>query len=95
MEILHDEKEHRFHISLEGGYEAILLYRRVGEALELYHTEVPPESRQRGVAEQLVETAFRYAEAHNLKIIPTCPYISGRFLQKRPEFLRLVLTPSS
>ena len=93
MEIRHDEAGGRFYIPLEGGLEATLRYRRTGAALDFYQTDVPLESRERGLAEQLVETAFRYAQTNNLKVIPTCSYVSEKFLKKRPEFLPLVVGP--
>ena len=90
MDVLHDETNHRFYIPLEGGQEVDLFYRRVGNALDFYHTSVPPTVRKRGLAEQVVEAGFRYAEANHFKVIPSCSYVSDRFLKKRAEFLPLV-----
>ncbi len=90
MEVLHDEPAHRFYLQLTDGSEAFLLYRRQADALDLYRTYVPPSSRERGLAEKLVETGFRYAQAQHLKVIPTCSYVSETFLKKHPEFLLLV-----
>ncbi len=92
MEVLHDEAKHRFYFQLEDSREAELLYRLEGDAIDLYHTYVPEGSRERGLGEQLVEAGFRYAQAQGLKVIPTCPYVSGVFLKRRKEFLPLVKT---
>ena len=89
MEVRHDESGHRFYIPLESGHEALLLYRRQGDALDFYHTYVPEDFRNKGLAEKVVETGFRYAQEHNLKVIPTCSYVSA-FLRKHKEFLSLV-----
>ena len=90
MEVLHDEAGHRFYIQLEGGHEAFLMYRREGNTLDFNHTYVPPDAREKGLAEKIVEAGFRYAKERNLKVTPTCSYVSGGFLKKRPEFLPLV-----
>ena len=91
MEILHDEIRHRFYLPLEDGEEAHLLYERREDILDFYHTFVPPTAREQGLAERIVEAGFRYAESNHLKVIPSCSYVSGRFLQKRPEFLPLTV----
>ncbi len=90
QDILHDEAGHRFYLPLASGHEALLLYRRQGDTLDFYHTYVPDEFRNKGLAEKVVEAAFRYAQEHRLKVIPTCPYISDAFLRRRKEFLPLV-----
>ena len=89
-EVLHDEAGHRFYIPLEGGGEALLQYRRQADTLDFYHTYVPEESREKGLAEKVVEAGFLYAKEQGLKVIPTCPYISGAFLPRRPQYLSLV-----
>ena len=89
MEVLHDEPQHRFVLPLEGGNEAVLLYRKEGDTLDFYHTYVPEKSREKGLAEKVVEAGFHYAQKQGLKVIPSCPYISGWFLRKRKEFLPL------
>ncbi len=93
MEVLHDEEAHRFTIALENNLQAFVEYRRMDGAIDLCHTYVSPETRERGLAEKVVEAAFRYAQKNNLQVIPSCSYVSGRFLQKRTEFLSLVRNP--
>ena len=90
MEVLHDEAARRFTIPLKEGLQAFVEYKRVGRAIDLCHTYVSPETRERGLAEKVVEAAFQYAQKNNLKVIPSCSYVSGRFLEKRKEFLPLV-----
>jgi predicted GNAT family acetyltransferase len=40
--------------------------------------------RGRGVGEALAETAFAYARAQGMRVVPTCPYVQ-RWLAKHPE----------
>ena len=91
MNVLHDEAGHRFYLPLESGHEALLLYRRQRDTMDFYHTYVPEEHREKGLAEKVVEAGFRYAKEHQMKVIPTCPYVSAAFLRKRKEFLPLVI----
>ncbi len=85
VEIRHDETAHRFVATLEG-YEATLMYRRAGKAMDLYHTYVPEVFRGRGVAEQLCKAGFEYAKANGLTVVPSCSYISGAYLRRHPEY---------
>ena len=89
-EVLHDEATHRFYIPLGAGQEAHLLYERRDNILDFYHTAVPSEVRERGLAERIVEAGFRYAQQNGLKVIPSCSYVSQAFLRRRKEFLPLV-----
>lgn len=49
------------------------------------HTEVSDELKGQNVGYQLVKTAVEYARAHNIKIIPLCPFANSVF-KKKPEF---------
>jgi len=57
--------------------------------LTLIHTEVPKELRGRGLAEELVTTAFQYAKDNNLKVDLICP-VAFHIVQTHPEFQALV-----
>ena len=90
MEVQHDEKEGRFYLPLPEGGEAVLSYSRDGNTLDFYSTYVPPNVRSKGLAEQVVEAGFLYAQANGYKVIPSCSYVSRAFLRKRKEFLPLI-----
>jgi len=49
------------------------------------HTEVSEELKGQNVGYQLVKTAVDFARAHNIKIIPLCPFASSVF-KRKPEF---------
>lgn len=85
VEAIHVPADNRFCVKLQG-YEACLMYRREGEALDCYHTYVPEVFRGRGVAEQLCQAAFEYAKANGLRVIPSCSYIAGAYLKRHPEY---------
>lgn len=53
--------------------------------LTLWHTEVPEPLRGRGLALELVTTAFQYAQDHNLRVDVLCP-VAKHILATHPEF---------
>jgi predicted GNAT family acetyltransferase len=57
--------------------------------ITLYHTEVPPALRGRGIAGTLAKTALEYARDNNLTVDVVCPLVAN-FLSKNPEFQPLV-----
>lgn len=88
-EVRHDTKAFRFVLEIEG-QEAILTYSQKGESLDFYHTFVPESLRGRGLAEKVVKAGFDYAKEKGLKVIPSCPYVSGPFLKRYGEYRSLI-----
>ena len=76
-------------VATVNGQEAVLRYRRTGDTLDFYQTYVPETLRGQGLAEQLCKAAFEYAKTHQLRVIPTCSYISGAYLKRHPEYVPL------
>lgn len=88
VEVVNNEAGHRFEAKLEGGV-AFAEYRLVDHGLILPHTVVPEAFEGRGVASALAKTALGYARDRDLKVIPTCPFISA-YIQKHPEWRDIV-----
>ena len=74
----------RFEMQTEGG-TAVALYRAAPGLLTLYHTEVPPALRGRGLASRLVEGVLHQARARGLKVAPRCGFVR-RYFDAHPEF---------
>jgi predicted GNAT family acetyltransferase len=53
--------------------------------MTIWHTEVPPAMRGRGVAGELAQTAFEYAKQNNLRVDVICP-LAADFFSKHPEY---------
>ena len=62
--------------------------------VEIPHTFTPPCLRGTGLAGRLCELLFEQAQASNLRVRPTCSYVSGTFLSRRPELARWVGPPA-
>lgn len=52
--------------------------------MDINHTFVDPSLRGQGIASVLMERAIAYAEAHKLKVIPSCPY-AEKWFTMHPE----------
>lgn len=84
MQVDHEPDHKRFIVRLPEG-EGEITYEMAGPGtIDLQHTRVQPTLRGRGVAEALVSTAFQYARAKGLRVIPTCQYVQ-RWLKDHPE----------
>lgn len=53
------------------------------------HTEVPAEFEGKGVGGALVKGALEIVRGENLKIVPTCRFVTV-YLQRHPEYQELV-----
>jgi hypothetical protein len=74
----------------EDGETAYLEFDVDGQGwLTLWHTEVPPSLRGRGIAGVLAQTAFEYAREHNLKVDVICP-LAQAYVEKHPEYKDLI-----
>lgn len=88
MDIQHN-KEGRFYVKTAHG-EAELLYDvKDGKVMRIYHTFTPEEDRGKGIAENLAEEAFKFAEKNGFKVRPDCPYIT-HFVEKNPKFQKFI-----
>jgi uncharacterized protein len=74
----------RFEIT-EDGQTAWLEFELDGAGwMTIWHTEVPETLRGRGLATELVKSAFDYAKANELRVDVICP-IALRYLHEHPE----------
>jgi uncharacterized protein len=79
----------RFEIE-ENGEVAYLEFETDGSGwLTLWHTEVPPALRGRGLAGELAKAALEHARENQLRVDVICPTVAG-FLEKNPEYKTLV-----
>jgi hypothetical protein len=81
--VTHNEVKGQFEIAL-GNEKAVLQYHRTQHSISLLHTEVPEDSRGRGLGDQLIHAALDFAHFHQLKVVPVCPFVKA-YLQKHPE----------
>jgi uncharacterized protein len=71
----------RFEVTIQGSL-AKVDYRMSGNRMIITHTEVPDALRGKGIAEQLVAFAVKYALKEGLEVVAECEY-ANRFLNGR------------
>ena len=93
LSIVHNAGAQRFEAHVDGAF-ARCDYRRVGNVLQLHHTEVPVALEGRGIAGQLVKAALEYAKAEGLRVAPYCSYVRS-YLKRHPEYQPLLAAGQS
>jgi uncharacterized protein len=79
----------RFEI-VQDGETSYLEFETDGHGwMTLWHTEVAKSQRGKGIALELVTTAFQYAKDHSLRVDVICP-VALHILETHPEFQSLV-----
>ncbi len=91
INVYHQREKGRF-LTVVKGREAFMKYTKPDkEVLEITSTFIPAELRGQGIACQIAEFACHYAQAKNLKIKPSCPYLA-QFIENNPEVYQIVQT---
>ena len=73
-----------FHVTVDG-YEAYVTYKIENGCLDIRHTVVPSEIGGRGIASELVKSAYDYALSQGLSCIATCRY-AAVWLERHPDY---------
>ena len=87
--IVLNEAEHRFEMHVDGQM-ASEVFERFPGGINYLHTIVPEALSGRGIASAIAKHVLDYAAEHQLKVIPTCPYIRA-YIEKHPQYQPLVL----
>jgi predicted GNAT family acetyltransferase len=88
IEVKHDKENERFVAEVEG-QKAYLSYNIFNDKIDFSFTFTPPELRGNGIAKIIVEYAFNYAKANELKVIPTCSYVQA-FVERNDNYKDLL-----
>lgn len=88
IEIQHNEARHRFTTQVDG-HEGYVEYELRDGVMAITHTIVPSAIGGRGIAGDLVRSAFDHARQEGLKVAPVCSYAEG-WVGKHPEYSDLV-----
>jgi len=88
-EIVHNAREARFEVRVEGERAGFIDYRRTGANLSFLHTEIDARFEGRGLGSVLVRGALDAAREQGLSVLPYCPFVR-RYIQRHPEYLELV-----
>ena len=78
---------HRFEMDTEAGI-AFANYRKTGDTLAIFHTEVPRALRGRGIGGQLATASLDYIRGQGLKVVPACSFMVD-FMRRNPQYADL------
>lgn len=82
--IQHNEMMHRFEWSVDGAV-CVLEYALDGSTMTITHTGVPAALGGRGLAAELMKTAFDTARSRGWNVVPACSYAAA-WIIKHPEY---------
>ena len=84
----HDVARSRFIANVGHGERPYLTYLvdLGSKTMEIQHTFVPKAKRGRGIAKALCDRAFMFARRNKWEVIPTCTYVSGKYLKRGKWF---------
>jgi predicted GNAT family acetyltransferase len=86
--VRHNAEHNRFEMDTTAGV-AVADYRRQGDVLTIYHTEVPQPLRGRGYGDHLVRGALDLVRQLNFKVVPRC-WFAREVIARHPEYRDLV-----
>lgn len=79
----------RFELRVDGRLVGVLDYRPNENVLDLFHTEVEPGERNRGLGATLVRGALDDVRARGMRIVATCPFVAA-VVRRHPEYADLL-----
>jgi uncharacterized protein len=86
--VRHNAAHNRFEMDTPAGL-AVADYRREGEVITIYHTEVPHPLRGQGYGYHLVRGTLDLVRQLNLKVVPRC-WFARDVITRHPEYRDLV-----
>lgn len=89
IQVVHNPERKRFEFSHEGATaraEYILTKARI----IFTHTEVPVALEGNGIGAALAKFGLDYARAHELKVMPLCPFVAS-YIRKNPIYRDLIV----
>ncbi|CAN5539629.1 hypothetical protein BH11BAC2_BH11BAC2_05870 [soil metagenome] len=87
-EVINNKERQQFEIRI-GEYISKIPYTFKEDMIALFHTEVPEELRNKGLATKLTLYALNFAKDHDLKILPYCPFIA-QYIKDHPQWEKYV-----
>jgi uncharacterized protein len=87
-DIRHLAANHRFETTVDG-FTCELDYSLRDNIMTITHTGVPSEVGGRGIAGELVRTAFEAARSAGWKVVPACSYAQV-WIKRHPDYSALL-----
>ncbi len=88
LDIHHDRSAKNFSVDVDG-QRCVLEYTFADGVMTITHTGVPEAVGGRGIAAELMRTAFATARSEGWKIVPACSY-AAVFVTRHTEYADLL-----
>jgi predicted GNAT family acetyltransferase len=79
----------RYVLEIDGERVGLIDYTDEGDVVDLFHTEVDPEQRERGLGSELVAGALDDLRAKRRRVRATCPFVAA-FVRRNPDYSDLI-----
>lgn len=88
-QVVHKEEVRRFEWTVDGAVAFIEYKVKKPNVFAFVHTLVPEAHKGKGVASKLTKGAFEWCQAHDVLVVPVCPFIVT-FVKRHPEWNALI-----
>lgn len=83
--VRNNEAEGQYELEIDGE-TAFSQYRRHGNRLIVFHTQVPENMEGRGVGSALLRGVLADAKEHHLEVVPECEFLAA-YIKRHPQYL--------
>lgn len=80
----------RYEVSVDGAPAGFAEYRRRGDQIVLFHTEVDDRFEGQGVGSELARRTLDDVRSAGLGVVPRCAFIA-EWIERHPEYADLVV----
>ncbi|MBD3414849.1 MAG: GNAT family N-acetyltransferase [Candidatus Aminicenantes bacterium] len=92
MIVRHERTARRFAVRLDKKIGYLSYEKPEPRILDYAHVYVPPEFRNKGIADKLTQTALDYARENNFSVIPSCSYVA-MYVRKHKKYRDILVNP--
>jgi predicted GNAT family acetyltransferase len=83
-------EEERYEIRVDERLAGFAQYRMKDERITIFHAEIDPDLRGRGLGDELAHDALEDVRRRGLVLVPRCPFIASYVRRHPDEYLDLV-----
>jgi hypothetical protein len=83
-EVRDSPEEARYEIRVDERLAGFAQYRLKDERITIFHAEIDPEYRGRGLGDELAHDALEDVRRRGLVLVPRCPFIES-YVRRHPE----------
>jgi predicted GNAT family acetyltransferase len=85
------QEDERYEIRVDERLAGFAQYRLTDERITIFHAEIDPEYRGRGLGAELAHDALEDVRRRGLVLVPRCPFIASYVRRHPDQYLELVV----